>query len=198
MTDHDRDPLIDELRAALDVAPSADFAARVRRAIGERRTRARWIVFSGVGLAAAACAVVMVWPRSEQPEGGQPPAVQTAAATQAGVATPAAPPSRSSYVAVRERHSAAPEQTGAIHPDAGVPEPELRPDLEVMVPFDEGLAMTRLMASLEAHASSVPMATRPAEDANGLLMPPDPITIPELSIPSLTGPGGRAVQEKRR
>jgi hypothetical protein len=202
MTEIDRDPLIDELRAALDVAPSAEFAARVRRAVDAWRPRVWWRVAAGTAFAATALAGELIFlPGPVRHQAPQDTA--SASSRQASIPAPvgssgvtAASARMDAVVTGRHRKtvSVARDASAAATVDHDGP----KPDLEVLVPKDEGMALSRLMAALRAHTALVPPATRPAEDADGLLLAPDPVAIPALSIAPLSGPNGRAAQEKSR
>lgn len=188
MTDHDRDPLIDELRAALDVAPSAEFAARVRRAVGARRTYGWWIAVAGAGLAGVAALAVF----SITPHKIVKPLESSAVNPQPTVSPPMASATAPAIMPSSRKLGASSE---AAH---GVQERSVRAtDPEVLIPPDEGLALRRLLLALRSRSNQVPPATRPAEDAEGRLLKPAPLTMPPIVIPSLEPRRDRTPKEKR-
>lgn len=139
-----QDPL-DELRQALAVAPSPEFAARVRRQVATQHTRVAWWSVRHLAVAAAAVGVVSVavarW---------SVPVVPAVLVGPGAAASPSSPMT----------HGAA---TGAAGATAARPRTTPIPvaatvDVfaETLVPDDQRIALERLLGAIRAGRATVP------------------------------------------
>jgi hypothetical protein len=207
MTDHERDPLIDELRAALDVTPSAEFAARVREAAAAAPPRfwMRQELLAALALAGAALFVIAVVTRHHEP--------QRSSGNDATVGNPSPSP-----VAAVDRAPAIPGSDAAatrrplrlaysVASDRTARRPA---EPEVIVSPDEQRALRRLVETLQSDGA-VPSSLAeappsspdsPASDAAAqppsAVVPPALISVAPIEVPFLksAAPGGR--EEKQR
>ena len=174
-----KDDLVDdvqrELEAALDVAPSPQFVARVRVAVENgRATNWRWSRWIGIGAVSVAALLLVLLPgvwsiarssnlwypmnrispnfRPSGPRRRRPAALEVAAA-QVAVAPLAA--NNPSTAPVAE----APKARPAVEPVFSVTETR-QPEPEVLVPPDQRIALAQLMARLKdgrLDATSLPL-----------------------------------------
>ncbi|HWB31518.1 MAG TPA: hypothetical protein VG736_13515 [Vicinamibacterales bacterium] len=197
MTD-ERDEVLDELRAAVNVEPSPEFEARVR--LATRESRSRGAVWAGRGRAwmwgavasgaVAAAALVAVLLRS-----GSAVAPSTVTTVPQSVArnTPSRSVQQAEAVAAARP---APLRRAAAH---GAPRRtttaalEARRAPEVLVPPDQAIALARLLAGVSE--GRVMIGATKAADADVTIAPlsdPTPVTITEVRIDSLPVPAGGA------
>ena len=152
-----KDDLVDdvqrELEAALDVAPSPQFVARVRVAVENgRATNWRWSRWIGIGAVSVAALLLVLLPGVWSIARRRPAALEVAAA-QVAVAPLAA--NNPSTAPVAE----APKARPAVEPVFSVTETR-QPEPEVLVPPDQRIALAQLMARLKdgrLDATSLPL-----------------------------------------
>jgi len=187
-SDAEQDDIQRDLEAMLAAAPSPAFQVRVRQRIAEEAVRPRWSRGTVWTAAAAGCVLAIVgmalpWRAVARNRPAAAPPVQARAIS---------PPNSSQSGAIREAPRSAGSTRGrAAHAPPASP---ARPD-EVMVPPGEQLALIHLLQGLKEHRISVPPPLGPNVDADGLLLPPDPVTIvplPELVAPAAVTSGGKA------
>jgi hypothetical protein len=187
MIDNVDDPFND-LKAALDVAPSPAFAARVRAEVAESPGRASgWRLATGCALLlVAVVSGTVVW-RAKRGDAAVPQSDLTstaAAATAAGkmtemVVSLPAPARRLSLASTTPRARTT--------------------KLEVLVPPDQAIAVAQLLVALREGRPTLPPAAGPMFDEQGLLLAPTPIEIPEIKFEPVTLPpsGGGLPKEIR-
>jgi hypothetical protein len=189
-SDAEQDDIRRDLEAMLAAAaPSPAFHVRVRQRIAEEAVRPRWSKASVWTAAAAACVLAigvgMALPRRAVTR-------NRPTASLPVLARATSPPSSSQSDAIREAPRSAGFARGrAAHERRASPG---RLD-EVMVPPGEQLALIYLLQGLKEHRVSVPPPLGPNVDADGLLLPPDPVTIvplPDLVAPAAVTSGGKA------
>jgi hypothetical protein len=202
------DPL-EELRAALTIDPSPDFAARVRDRIARDRSRGwlgdwRMWALAGAGAVVVAAAAVRLMPAGSRSEAGaSAPAVVSRA--EAGASAPAGG-SRSEPGASRsEAGASAPagmtparrrasnrSALGAVMSPVAASRPH---ELEVLVPPDQGIAVRRMLAAFRDGRVIAPPAEPIFDEATGELIRPTVAEIPLIVVTPLPGPpessGGR-------
>lgn len=174
------DDALNKLRTALDVEPSAEFTARVRRQLGEAgRSRAWWpgpawiAVTAVVALIIGAIAVSIL--------GRRPPVARLAAGL-----VQTAPPAAVTPVA-----TTASEVAGS----RAVPPPVYRTTVrasEVLIPAGEITAMRQFMRAIVRGQISVPPAADLELDAEGhpVVLPIPLIAIEPLNPPKTGAEGG--------
>jgi hypothetical protein len=195
----ERDEILDELRAAVNVEPSPAFEARVRRATHEQhragtvwpgpRRAWLWSVVAGGAVAAAVIAVFLL----RSGDTGSPSAVAMAQPQPTAADAPSRsvqPPPTAAVVrpaplrrAVARRASNA--TTTVVR--AGRREPD------VLVPPDQAVALARLLEGVSE--GRVMIGATKAMDADVTIAPlsdPTPVTITDVRIESLPVPAGGA------
>jgi hypothetical protein len=161
-----------------DVTPSTTFAARVRTRVaedaarGSRRAVFAWAISTATVMSAVLVGVVEV----RKPTVHVQPRSSTSAALAAGPVVTAVAPAG----AVGARlHS-----TLSGHPRTPTAGGAATVSTEVLVPDDERLALIHLLQGLKEDRASVPATLGPRFDADGKLLPPEPVVIeplPELA-----------------
>jgi len=170
---------LEALLAAAD--PSPAFVRGIHEAIAaeaapwrRRLVRGAWVVGTTTFASAIVAGVFAVRP----PTGRVQPASSAAAAS----ATSAVPPSVSpADVVVASLHPAS-SRHQRTHTAGGAK----TVSTEVLVPDDERLALIHLLQGLKEDRASVPTTLGPTFDADGKLLPPEPVVIvplPELAPP---------------
>ena len=194
MTDEREDVRVDEalrdLRAALAVEPSPEFAVRVRAQVERERARGwprHWRTWM-IALVPATAALVFVLlapfnqttpaptrpvasiaPRAEITRTAGTPAPAVATSAVAGD-VPAVQPNRSRARAVI---------TAAVDPP--------RRELEVLVPDDQRVALMRLLAALREGRAAVPPGAPIIDEITGELLRPTPLEMPPITVEPLPG-----------
>lgn len=206
MTD-ERDPL-QELGALLDVEPSAAFAAHVRQAIDRaapRRFNWRGIAIAGMGVAAAGLVVSLAFSRHAPAPVAAPAVARVANRSAPVVETPATVPAVPSKA--HDTHDARAHRTRATTGDVVDRSPVVTTTdgHDVIVPADQRLALARLVSGVRAGRFRVPERRSPKYDADGLLLPLEPVAIsaipdpiPGAVDPPATAHDPRGSQKERR
>lgn len=179
-----QDPL-DQLRQALAIAPSPEFAARVRQQVATQPTRAAWWSVRHLAAAAAAVCVVSVSVAVVRWGGGAAPDVRSdvpvASAVPAVPGVTAAP---------------SPPVTYGVPTGARVARPRTSPvgaaaidDVfaETLVPDDQRVALERLLGAIRAGRATVPaVVAEDIVDEDGRRMP-RALVIEPLKLELLAG-----------
>ena len=166
-----------QLRQAMSIQPSPDFARKVRARIDERRVdRDRW---TWRWAAAAACilAVAIGWRMANRTDDVEP--AQIGRERKAVDVRLAAAPTPS----VRERPTAIPRHPPATRtsqqPDISQP--------EVIVPEDNARAVARLLALARSGSITEERLTPVVPTASPATLDVAPIVVPEISLPEVEG-----------
>lgn len=179
-----QDP-IDQLRQALAIAPSPEFAARVRQQVSSQPTRAAWwSVLHLVAAAAAVGVVSLAVARWGGPGPAGAPDIQYESASVSAVPmvesvtaapSPAAPPDATITVVTRPRTS----------PIVVVATADVF--AETLVPDDQRLALDRLLGAIRAGRATVPgVVAEEIVDEEGRRMP-RALVIEPLKLELLAG-----------
>jgi hypothetical protein len=191
--DTNDDPL-KELEAALLVAPSPEFAARVRERVRrDEPATSSWgwwrLAAAGVVMALIGVASLTMWRRESKPPAAMVAATgPTVAIEQAAPVAPVTKQENDSVASalvstkpISRTHTPA-ARAIAVHASTVSREPE------VLVPPDEGIAIRRLLLAIrEGWATVPPPGLRVMEDVDGHLLEPAPIDIPLIKIEPLPG-----------
>jgi hypothetical protein len=193
MTDHSVDDLLSDLKTALDVTPSAGFAAGVRMRIAGERTRAhgwtRWWPLAAAAAVAVSVAIAVVVRSQPSPHSAvdRPASVAAAApiAVDAPVASVSAPAAPVTSTTSRVARSAPPHATGG---SASEPALEVITNQAAVLQTLWARARTRGNALEEVEPRTVDDA--PADAMREIVVPQ--VTIEPIVISALGNSGGAA------
>lgn len=192
MTEREIDDALGALRATLRVEPSPAFAAGVRARI-EREPRhgwATWLAWSAAS-AVVVIGIVLGWRSASGPTNGSVVANAVPSGAPATVGTSAA----SAAAIVAPAHVVAPRGAGSGAGVAGpTPSRVVRASqkrvFEVLVPADQRLALTKLLADLDSGlVEGAALIAKPIEPAPPS-PPPTDLVIAPIEIPAIGGGGG--------
>jgi hypothetical protein len=194
----ERDEILDELRAAVNVEPSPAFEARVRRATHEQhragtvwpgpRRAWLWSVVAGGAVAAAVIAVFLLRPGDT----GSPSAVAMAQ-PQPTAASATLPRSIQQPATIATRLERKPPVATRRAARAASADRVTRREPDVLVPPDQAVALARLLEGVSE--GRVMIGATKAMDADVTIAPlsdPTPVTITDVRIESLPVPAGGA------
>jgi hypothetical protein len=194
----ERDEILDELRAAVNVEPSPAFEARVRRATQERhradavwagpRRAWLWSVVAGGAVAAAVIAVFLL----RSGDTGSPSAVAMAQ-PQPTAASATLPRSIQQPATIATRLERKPPVATRRAARAALADRVTRREPDVLVPPDQAVALARLLEGVSE--GRVMIGATKAMDADVTIAPlsdPTPVTITDVRIESLPVPAGGA------
>jgi hypothetical protein len=196
MTD-ERDEMLDELRAAMNIEPSPEFEARVRLATQESRPcgavwsehRRGWVwgAVAGGAVAAAVMAVVLLRPGSA----GAPSAI--AMAQPQPTAASATLPRSIQQAAVATRLEPKPPVATRRTARAASADRVTRREPDVLVPPDQAVALARLLKGVSDGRVMIGATRSTDEDVTIAPLPePAPVTVKDVRIEPLPVPAGGA------
>jgi hypothetical protein len=184
MNDEQLDDALADLRAELSIEPSPEFAAKVRQQIDRAPARSFWNLWTWSAVAAT-CAVAFVagslWLRADRvvitpgAPTTEPVSVPSLAQSTTPMLTPTAPTPRPTVKPAAVRAAAA---TTVLE----------GPDLKVLVPPDQLIAIRQLMAAVRAGSvKEMPETQTVIDPITGELIKPKPIEIPLIIVEPLPG-----------
>ena len=188
MTDEHFDQAFERMRTELNVTPSPEFVAKVRRHNEQLPSRSAWSLWTWAGATATCAAVVIaavVW---------RSPAPESRAQMRAQVVRDPAPPSAAQNPGGTAAVPQAPVVTRAVRTgSAPAPKPAIvatpaSTELDVLVPPDQLIAIRQLMASQRTRGDSqVALPQMLIDPETGNLLTPKPIEIPLITVTPLPG-----------
>jgi hypothetical protein len=200
MHDESLDDALADLRAALDVEPSPEIAAKVRQRVGGQpgvgwrwNPWARWTI-GAVATALPAVGLIVfgmfrAGPKLLVSEATAPrpliAPLTPAPVNSAGAGSSADVREVHVITARASRANDTPMLTVVRHGD-------------VLVPPDQAIALRQLLFEIRSGRIRVPGETRAPVDADGLLLAPEPVHIPLIHIEPISALSDDDAQERRR
>jgi hypothetical protein len=185
------DEALDDLRRALAIDPSPEFAVRVRARVHDERARGwRWRGSRAwlIALVPAAAAVVLalqVLPNQTPTTPARPVASEPPRADLARTDTPAIP-GREPAASAPATRAVPPNRTSsrAVMTAAAA---TTRREPEVIIPDDQRVALMRLLAALREGSAIVPPGAPIVDELTGELLEPTPIELLPITVEPLPG-----------
>jgi hypothetical protein len=199
-----------DLREALAIEPSPDFARQVRARIAARRAPVMWWRFALPIAATCVLAVgLMIWMNLEKNVRLKPDATVKASTVKASSTEKAASagnasvapegsnvdPVASGFSRTLSRRAAPERRTTTTRRVTVEPERPLAPEPEIIVPPDRALALARLLelarnGSLNEEKLKPVASARPPATLDVTPLVVAPLSVPELETPSGAAQGG--------
>jgi hypothetical protein len=178
----------EQLRQAMSVQPSPDFARKVRARIDERRGDRDWWTWRWAAAAACILAVVIGWRMANRTDEVEP--AQIGSERKAVDVRLAAAPTPS----VRERPSAIPRHPPATRTSrqSDISQPE------IMVPEDNARAVARLLALARSGSITEERLTPVVVAATSPTLDVPPLGVPALPVPEMEIQNGPPFGDGRR